>query len=63
MVMARELSTESLSLRQIAKRLTAAGHRSRKGGPLTHNTVKRWLARGRDEVVRSIDTGDTKSAT
>ncbi len=38
-----ELLASGLALRQIAKRLTEAGHRSRKGGPITHTQVKRWL--------------------
>jgi hypothetical protein len=52
MATARELSATGLALREIAKRLTEAGHRTRAGGPITHTQVRRWLARDRDQVVR-----------
>jgi len=45
MATARELAATGLSQRQIAEQLTEAGHRSRRGGPITHKQVGRWLAR------------------
>jgi DNA invertase Pin-like site-specific DNA recombinase len=59
--MAIELSATGLALRQIARRLTEAGHRSRKGGPVTHTQVRRWLSRGRDQVICSILGGRSES--
>jgi DNA invertase Pin-like site-specific DNA recombinase len=43
MATARELSASGLALRQIAKRLTEAGHRTRRGTAISHKQVGRWL--------------------
>jgi DNA invertase Pin-like site-specific DNA recombinase len=43
MATARELVAQGLSLREIGVKLTEAGHRTRRGGPITHKQVRRWL--------------------